>query len=577
MKGLNQGIRIIRQIVEAHVQLAVLILKRDEFQVLSIHVSCTVRNDGDILRLSFQAHSKRIDLLCVTEARGIDIALGKQIPDLCGIAVRECPYEEEKRKEVGTHTGGIILFITKWKWASILKWGLLIFLLYEVIGGLLPSAIHLKSKSSDVQEFSTASCYGESEGPERVLCIDDNTDALVWRLRVIAGAEEELILSTFDMMDDSSGTDVMSALYDAAQRGVRVRILVDGITGLVHLRNSEVLAELLAAPNVEMKFYNPVNVLKPWKYTFRLHDKYLIADDRMYISGGRNTYDLFLGNYSTHANEDRDLLIYETDPERQDTSIVPLKEYFEKLWASSNCRNYALTGKDGNPEQLGAHFAQVQKQYPEAYQTVDYEAETMPTNKVTYLAHSMDAGIRRPELFEQLTQLMTGQEQVTIQTPYIVCSADMYDALAEIADTSDRLEIITNAVESGANPWGCTDYLNEKNHILNTGAVVYEYLGAHSSHHKTILINDRISIVGSYNLDMRSTYLDTEMMLVVDSPELNEYLKTNVETEKSYSKCVAEDAADSYGENYQERELSGKKKWFYRVLRVLILPFRHAL
>ena len=72
---------------------------------------------------------------------------------------------------------------------------------------------------------------------------------------------------------------------------------------------------------------------------------------------------------------------------------------------------------------------------------------------------------------------------------------------------------MTNAVESGANPWGCTDYLNQKQKVLGTGVSVYECLAGQSLHTKTVLVDDDISLIGSYNLDIRSTYLDTEMML----------------------------------------------------------------
>ncbi len=468
----------------------------------------------------------------------------------------------------------------KLRWKCILKAVLLLFLLYEAVGGILPSVIHKKADMAAASSAGMDIYYSDTEGSERVLCIDDNMDALLWRLRIIAEAQEEIILSTFDMKDDNSGTDIMSALYDAAQRGVKVRILVDGMTGLVHLRNSDAYRELLSSSNVTAKFYNPVHILKPWKYTFRLHDKYLIVDDCVYISGGRNTYDLFLGDYSEQANEDRDLLVYETRAERTDTSMTELKTYFEKLWSSTDCTTFAPKKKQQSNEQsvlLMQHYAQVQELYPEAFEDIDYMAATMAANKVTYLSNGMHAGIRTPVLFAALKQLMCGKDQVLIQTPYIVCSRDMYAGLAEIAETSDSLEIITNAVESGANPWGCTDYLNQKKNILNTGAVVYEYQGEHSSHHKTILIDDRISIVGSYNLDMRSTYLDTEMMLVVDCPELNETLRATAEEEKNGSKCVAKGQADTFGKNYRQTEMRTGKKIYYNILRLVILPLRHML
>ncbi len=265
---------------------------------------------------------------------------------------------------------------------------------------------------------------------------------------------------------------------------------------------------------------------------------------------------------------------------RENTSMAALKSYFEELWDSSNCRIYEpgkRTRSSGERRSLTEWYRRVRNLYPEACETVDYEAETLAAGRVTYLSNSMDAGIRKPELFSMLKTLMAGQNEVLIQTPYIVCSSDMYEGLSEIADTTEKFEIITNAVESGANPWGCTDYLNQKDNILKTGAVVYEYLGEHSSHHKTILINDRISIVGSYNLDMRSTYLDTEMMLVVDSPELNRELKVVAEEEKSSSRRAEEDEPDQYGENYSAVELTEKKEIYYSILRVVCRPIRHML
>ena len=92
-----------------------------------------------------------------------------------------------------------------------------------------------------------------------------------------------------------------------------------------------------------------------------------------------------------------------------------------------------------------------------------------------------------------------------------------------------------------------------------------------------MLLDDRMSIVGSYNLDMRSTYQDTELMLAVDSKELNAMIRKEAETDKTYSKVMQEDGTYQYGENYKAKEMSTGKKLFYGVLRVLILPLRRFL
>lgn len=69
---------------------------------------------------------------------------------------------------------------------------------------------------------------GNATGQERVLSIDTNMDALLWRLRLTQAAKERIVLVTFDFRDDNSGQDIMSALLNAADRGVEVQILVDG-------------------------------------------------------------------------------------------------------------------------------------------------------------------------------------------------------------------------------------------------------------------------------------------------------------------------------------------------------------
>lgn len=145
--------------------------------------------------------------------------------------------------------------------------------------------------------------------------------------------------------------------------------------------------------------------------------------------------------------------------------------------------------------------------------------------------------------------------------------------------TSDniQLEIITNDIASGANPFGCTDYLNQKEKIWNTGAKVYEYMGLHSSHTKTILIDDRMNIIGSYNLDMRSTYQDTELMLAVDCPKLNQILRRKAEIDKTYSTTIDEYGDYTYGKNYIPKEISSFKKFFYTILRVFTAFFRGFL
>ena len=167
---------------------------------------------------------------------------------------------------------------------------IVLLLLFIIISCSVPPACQKKATAEALADYKS-----ETATKERVLCVDDNLDALLWRIRIIEEAEREIILSTFDFCDDDSGRTVMGALYAAAERGVQVKILVDGLNGSVKLENNDAFCALAAHPSVEVKLYNKLNLFTPWTVNYRMHDKYLIADQGVYLIGGRNTMDLFLG------------------------------------------------------------------------------------------------------------------------------------------------------------------------------------------------------------------------------------------------------------------------------------------
>ncbi len=179
---------------------------------------------------------------------------------------------------------------------------------------------------------------------ERVLCIDDNREALIWRLRLIDRAENEIILSTFDFRVDNSGKDMIAALNEAAERGVNIKILVDGISGDMYLRCNRLIGALAANTNVTNQAYNPINLMTPWKINYRLHDKYLIVDGKQYLLGGRNTNDLFLGEYKDKEdrNIDREVLVCS---DGTNSSTEALTAYFAKIWDLPCNKEISATGE----------------------------------------------------------------------------------------------------------------------------------------------------------------------------------------------------------------------------------------
>lgn len=456
---------------------------------------------------------------------------------------------------------------------KILRYSLGIFLIY-----FLFSVIIVPIWYKDAGQEQTA--YAKSTAQSAVLCIDDNEEALYWRLKVIGAAQEEIVMSTFDWREDNGGTDVMAALAQAAERGVKVRLVVDGINGFLQLRGSGLFQALTAYPNVEAKLYNPINLLLPYRINYRLHDKYLIADDTVYILGGRNTNDLFLGNYREQYNLDRDVLVYE-GKDGAEGSLGLVKDYFEKVWEDPASKRYRHhKGKQKtleNQEILRQRYLSLTEKYPDLEDAVCWEEKTLPVESIALLTNPVEVKGKEPLVWNGIYQEIEGGRDILIQTPYIICDRLLYGDLQKAVEQGKKVEILTNAVESGANPWGCTDYLNQKQKVLGAGVSVYECLAGQSLHTKTVLVDDDISLIGSYNLDIRSTYLDTEMMLRIESRQLNAALREKTQFYQEQSKKCMPDGTEQIGDSYEAVVQGPVKKAIYAVLRLVVRPIRHLL
>ena len=407
---------------------------------------------------------------------------------------------------------------------------------------------------------------------ERVMSIDDNRQALLWRLRLISSARKELLFSTFDLKDDDSGRDLMAALYDAAERGVEVRMVLDGFHAFLDLKNSAVFQTLAAHPRVQVKIYNPVRFWEPWKFNYRMHDKMILADGERYLLGGRNSRNVSLGNYQEKQDIDRDILV--VSPQKTG-SVEQVRAYFMSLWELEDSRPEDGRFRETQARSLTARFAQLQQHCPDAFSPTDWEGETLPA-AVSLLHNPIHVGNKAPVLWQQIAELMEQGENVIVQTPYVICNRQMYEDLQRLC--ADRpVTLILNAPESGANVFGTADYLGQKRKLQLTGLSLYERMGVHSSHRKTVLLDDRLSLVGSFNFDVRSVHLDTETMLFIDCPELNAQLRRQAQADMDCSRSFTADGTPVLGDDCRVPHLSAGQRLLQQLLKFVVLPLRHLL
>lgn len=420
-------------------------------------------------------------------------------------------------------------------------------IIYLVMGVTLPFTHQPVIREETKENIQKTEFEGKDATTERAYILADNGEALEERIRMISQAKKRIILSTFEFRSDESGKAVLSALLAAAERGVRIQLLVDGVCELTKMQGNEYFYALSDMEKVEIRIYNPVSFLRPWSMMGRLHDKYLIADDKLYILGGRNTYDYFLGSQSGYKNFDWDVLVYNEEA-GQGESLKQLMAYFSDIWNRPECKeffNYGEIFKKASVRRAAKELKNIYKNmeevHPEWFNNINYFKKTEPVNHIQLISNPTTCYAKEPVVFYTITQLMQkAKEEVVFHTPYIICNDWMLEELAKVSETVPKVTMLTNSVANNGNPFGALDYQKNKEKILTTGIQILEYDGGISYHGKCFIIDRNLSAIGSFNWDMRSTYIDTELMLIIDSKAINKDLRQAMDEYEKKALIVAD-------------------------------------
>lgn len=459
---------------------------------------------------------------------------------------------------------------------------LLLFLIYVIVGALIPFIKQPSVSQSTVDSFHVEDYYSDTIGPDRAALVEDNEEALLLRMQMIAHAKERIILSTFDFRSDEAGMDMLAVLLDAANRGVSVEVFVDGFNSIINMEGNEYFYALSSLPNVTIRIYNQINPLKPWNMLGRMHDKYIIVDSEAYLLGGRNTFGFFLGAYEGHKNYDRDVLVYNTGS--PDSSLYEVSDYYKAITSLDICHvfhNQPSLAKRSSVQKAAAELTErcenLKEQYPGIFtEPCDYEAITYETNTIHLVSNPTHRYAKEPVVFYQLMELAANaKNEVRIHTPYVICNDAMYDAFSQLGDTAF---LMFNSSANNGNLFAAVDYLRHKQEMIDTGVHILEYEGGISYHGKSMTIDDELAIVGSFNMDMRSVYIDTELMLVIHSPEITSQLKASMDRYEEHAALVQDLNTYSYiPEGMEMKEISTTKKRFEKLLGWFLERIRFVL
>lgn len=463
-----------------------------------------------------------------------------------------------------------------------------VYLLYVIVSATIPFMGSPEVSQEYKDNFEIQNFYSDTIGIDRAAIVETSQDALDFRLHMIEQAKSDIAISSFSIKHDQSCHEIASAILAAAQRGVNVKIIVDGLTGYIDMDDDPIYYALGTHPNIEIRYYNKISLLRPWTANGRLHDKYFLIDDKLLLLGGRNISDYFLGEYNLKSlSYDRDIFVYNTEAGfgNKQSVIYEVWDYFDTIWDCEYSEPVFDSIANRKKEKVETakvsleHLYQTLKtERAELFTSIDYTAVTVPTNKITLVSNPIHIMSKQPYVLYELGELMKNAKQrVYIQTPYAVLNRDMYDLITDINNTVPEFKMLINSRAGGDNFCASSDYTWNQSKILKTGVSIYEFQGAYSMHNKSLLIDDDISVIGSYNLDMRSTYLDTEVMLVVHSKELNQQLESCIYAMEAQSLPVNEDGAYGTNGDVTALTLSTKKKALFGISSVVFQLFRYLL
>ena len=393
-------------------------------------------------------------------------------------------------------------------------------------------------------------------------------NALDTRLQLARRAERSLDVQYYQIENDATGRYFLRELRDAAKRGVRVRLLVDD---LYTAGDDELLLAFAAHDNVEMRLFNPFAVGRAQLSTRllgalldfdrvnrRMHNKLMIADGVMAVAGGRNIGDRYFRRGS--AENFIDLDTFASGP-----IVGRLAELFDRYWNSNHAFPVAAVAASHQSR------AELQARFDELTSPLAAPAPPPPppNDSLGYgpMRDEFDAGrlgliwapaqafADRPERvigetasyggvplldvqsvrYNVREQMRRAQSEVAIAAPYLIPGAAGMEVLAALRRRDVSMSIVTSSLAATDEPLVHTGYRRYRLDMLALGVELYELssdrarrsvrLGIFGSdigrmHLKTAVIDREILYVGSMNFDPRSDLHNTELGLIVSSPQL---------------------------------------------------------
>jgi putative cardiolipin synthase len=350
-----------------------------------------------------------------------------------------------------------------------------------------------------------------------VRILADDREAAQARVDLIRGAKDRIELLYFMAKDDRMTLAMLQLLRDARRRGVRdVRVVIDGSfrripkAVMAHLRDE----------GVRIRTYHPFDLRHPTWMLHRMHEKVIVVDGKRYITGGRNLAESYFGlgremNY-------RDVDIYVDGP-----SAADAEQRFETVWNSrdvADLHGHVIPrARREAAQHLGdALEAMKRSGFLDLGPMRDWDKGAIDAGPVRFLAGHALGG-------DMAEYIAAAKESVVIETPYFIPPRFVRELLLKKLAEGVRIVVVTNSVRSTDGQLPQVAYLKYRGEMARAGIDFREYKGPDCLHGKALIVDGRVTMIGSYNMDSRSQSLNTEVMCIAENEELAHQLQALID------------------------------------------------
>jgi putative cardiolipin synthase len=407
------------------------------------------------------------------------------------------------------------------------------------------------------REFSDTHEQGECG----FLLLARNDEALKWRLALIDNATSAIDAQYFLWSNDEAGLLLLDRLLKAADRGVRVRVLVDDF---YFTRKDRNIAAISMHPNFDVSIFNPGRVRKRGfranlEFLFnlkelnrRMHNKLLVVDNQIAIVGGRNISNAYFGLSKKYNYRDLDVLVV-------GPVIEQISHAFDEYWNSdfaypgiAMSRKAKLEDLDVMRENLSEHLTERQdmlESYPidplEWKQMLQQLPVRMETGPARFLQDEpVKMGKEELRLTGMLDQLAEpSHEELIVVAPYLIPDDRSFESLNRLISEGVKVKALTGSLGSNNQPVAHAHYKKYRRPCVAAGAELYEFRHDPSaavrevsdvppiqasfiSLHMKVLVGDGVRcFIGSLNQDPRAIVINTENGLYIESAELSRQVR----------------------------------------------------